>query len=58
MCYGRAHDIEVPRTVLKELRNDGNAVNFARSQAGVTGMEKGAVVPLQQEQGIRAFASK
>ena len=31
---------------------------LARSQSGVTGKEKGAAVPLQQEQGIGAFASK
>ena len=31
---------------------------LARSQAGVKGEEKGAAVPLQQEQGIGAFASK
>ena len=31
---------------------------LARSQAGVKGKEKGATLPLQQEQGIGAFASK
>ena len=32
--------------------------DFARSQAGVKGREKGAAVPLQQEQRMCAFVSK
>ena len=46
------------RATEAERQAQATQQELARSQAGVKGKEKSAAVPLQQEQGIGAFASK
>ena len=46
------------RATEAERQAQATQQELARSQAGVKGKGKGAAVPLQQEQGIGAFASK
>ena len=41
-----------------ERQTQATEQELARSRSGVKGREKGAAVPLQQQQGIGAFASK
>ena len=46
------------RATEAERQAQATLQELARSQAGVEGKEKGAAMPLQQQQGIGAFASK
>ena len=46
------------RATEAERQAQATQQELARSQTGLKGKEKGAAVPLQQEQGIGAFASK
>ena len=53
----RAQNAKAPATE-GERQAQATQQELARSQAGVKGKGKDAAVPLQQEQGIGAFASK
>ena len=53
----RLQNAEAPATEA-ERQAQATQQELTRWQAGVKGKEKGSEVPLQQEQGIGAFASK
>ena len=55
--YERVLNAEA-RATEAERQTQATQQERAQSQAGVKEMEKGTAVPLQQEQGIGAFASK